>query len=68
MSKTPTNAGKAWTPQAVREVKQLAAGNTPTRIIALKTGRSTNSIRAVAFEKGISLKPTNQRPYNRQKK
>jgi len=67
MSKKPTNAGKAWTPKAVQEVKQLAKGNTPTRLIAMKTGRSEASIRGVASQENISLKPTNQSPYNRRK-
>jgi hypothetical protein len=63
MAKRPPNQGKPWTQERVREVRQLAAQNTPTRVIALKTGRSPESIYAVASDKSISLKPTNQRPY-----
>lgn len=54
-----------WIPQEVRELKKLAQKNTPTRVISLKLGRPESGVRAKASEKKISLKPTNQRPYNR---
>ncbi|MGO8282179.1 hypothetical protein ACC795_12260 [Rhizobium ruizarguesonis] len=65
MAKKPANSGKAWTDQQVRQLKDLAAGNTPTRVIALKMDRSPAAIQAKASGEGISLKPVNQRPYNR---
>lgn len=68
MAKKPPNSGKAWTPPQVKQVKTLAAGNTPTRVIALKTGRTPAAIQAKASEVGISLKPTNQSPYGTKKK
>jgi hypothetical protein len=46
----------------------MADRNTPTRIIAFKLGRTENAVRSKASEEGISLKPTNQSPYNRQQK
>ena len=49
------------------EVKQLAQENTPTRVIGLKLGRTEDAVRAKAGENNISLKPTNQSPYNRRK-
>jgi hypothetical protein len=61
------NTGKPITPQMVRTVRDLAAENTPTRIIGLKTGRTESSIRGIASQNDISLKPTNQSPYNRSK-
>jgi len=67
MSKTPENHGKEWTPQQNAQLKQLASGNTPTRVIGLKMGRTEDSIRGQASELGVSLKPTNQSPYNRRK-
>jgi hypothetical protein len=67
MAKQPTNGGKAWTAAQIAELRKLTAGNTPTRIIGLKLGRSEASIYSKAAELGISLKPTNQSPYNRQK-
>jgi hypothetical protein len=42
-------------------------GRTPTRVAGLKLGRSENAVRAKASEVGVSLKPTNQSPYNRKK-
>lgn len=67
MTKKPANHGKPITPQVVQQIKQLAKENTPTRVIGLKTGRTENSVRGIAAEHNISLKPTNQSPYNRQK-
>ena len=67
MAKPPANHGKQWTPADVAQLKQLAKENTPTRVIGLKMGRSEDSVRAKAGEKSVSLKPTNQSPYNRRK-
>lgn len=67
MAKAPKNHGKPITPAVVKQVKDLAKQNTPTRVIGLKTGRTENSVRSIASENGISLKPTNQSPYNRTK-
>ena len=68
MAKTPSNHGKDWTPQQVRELKEMAKQNTPTRVMGIKAGRTEDAVRAKATEEGISLKPTNQSPYNRRKK
>jgi hypothetical protein len=68
MAKYNRNSGKPWAPKDVSTLKTLADGNTPTRVIGLKLGRTPNAISSKASEKGISLKPTNQAPYNRRKK
>jgi hypothetical protein len=68
MAKEPKNHGKSWTNDQVRELKQLAKDNTPTRVMALKLGRTPESVQSKARSEGISLKPTNQSPYNRQPK
>jgi hypothetical protein len=65
MKKTQKNNGKPWTPSAIREVERLAAGNTPTRLIAVKTNRSEAAIRSIAARKGIYIRPANQSLYNR---
>lgn len=67
MAKTPSNHGKAWTPDANQQLKTLAGGNTPTRVIGLKMGRTADAVQQHASEIGVSLKPTNQSPYNRRK-
>lgn len=67
MAKPPKNSGKPWTAAEVKSLGTLAAGNTPTRVAGLKLGRSEASIYAKASQEGISLKPTNQSPYNRKK-
>lgn len=59
------NLGKAWTLQEIQKLRDLARKNTPTRVIGLLLGRTEESIRTKACEIGISLKPTNQSPYNR---
>jgi hypothetical protein len=63
--KSKRNAGKPWTPTQERELRGLARGNTPTGAMSLKLGRSQNAVRSKASELGVSLKPTNRRPYNR---
>lgn len=68
MSKSNRNSGKPWKSQEVKDLRSLASGNTPTRVIGLKLGRTPDAIYAKASEKNISLKPTNQSPYNRRKK
>jgi hypothetical protein len=65
MSKSTRNTGKPWTSSDVRQLKQLANENTPTRVVGLKLGRTEDAVRAKASEEGVSLKPTNQSPHNR---
>jgi hypothetical protein len=67
MSKSTRNTGKSWTPQDKAALRQLAGGNTPTRVIGLKLGRTEGAVRSMASELRISLKPTNQSPYNRRR-
>jgi len=68
MSKSTRNSGKAWTPVEVKQLEKLADQNTPTRVIGLKLGRTAGAVQQKASQEEISLKPTNQTPYNRQKK
>jgi len=68
MSKSTRNTGKPWSPSQVSQLKQLAKQNTPTRVIGLKLGRTEDAVRSKASGNNISLKPTNQSPYNRRKK
>lgn len=63
MSKSTRNSGKNWTPIETKSLKSLAVGNTPTRVIGLKLGRSPDAVYSKASELGVSLKPTNQAPY-----
>jgi hypothetical protein len=65
MSKSTRNSGRAWTGAGRQQLRSLAAGNTPTRVIGLKLGRSEDAVRGQAAKQGTSLKPTNQSPYNR---
>jgi hypothetical protein len=68
MGKKPENHGEPWTPKHKEQLERLADHNTPTRVIAMKLGRTEDAVRAKASEQGISLKPTNQSPYNRRTK
>lgn len=60
-TKSTRNHAEDWTAASVRELKDLIKGNTPTRVIGVKLGRTEPSIRDKARELGLSLKPTNQR-------
>jgi hypothetical protein len=65
MAKYNRNTGKPWMRSDVKQLRQLARENTPTRVIGLKLGRTEGAVRSKASEKEISLKPTNQSPYDR---
>lgn len=67
MSKSTRNSGKSWSSGDEAKLRKLAKQNTPTRVAGLKLGRSEDAVRNKASELGISLKPTNQSPYNRRK-
>ena len=68
MAKKPSNHGKSWTGADERTLKQLVKANTPTRVIGKQMGRAESAVYAKASELGVSLKPTNQSPYNRRSK
>ena len=65
MAKEPVNSGKPWSASDEKRLGQLAKGNTPTGLIAWELGRTEDAVRAKASDIGVSLKPTNQSPYNR---
>lgn len=67
MSKSTRNSGKPWTPSDVKQLRDLARGNTPTRVIGLKLGRTEAAVYSKASEKEIPLTPTNQSPYGKKK-
>jgi hypothetical protein len=60
-------AGINRNPQ-VKQVKQLAKENTPTRVVGFKLGRTEGAVYNKASQEGISLAPTNQSPYGTKKK
>ena len=68
MAKYNRNSGKPWKPSEVTKLRELAAGNMPTRVIGLKLGRTPAAVYSKASETGVSLNPPNQKPYNRRKK
>lgn len=65
--KKPANAGKHWTRDDIAKLRQLARENTPTRVMALKLDRTAEAVRGKATDIRLSLKPTNQSPYNRRR-
>jgi len=65
MAKSTRNTGHAWSRSDVSQLKGLARGNTPTRVIGLKLGRTETAVWTRASAIGVPLKPTNQSPYNR---
>jgi hypothetical protein len=68
MPKKPENHREPWTQEQVQQLHHLADQNTPTRMIGLKLGRTKHAVRSKASEQHISLKPTNQSPYNRRQR
>lgn len=67
ITKRPANAGKYWTRDDIAKLRQLARENTPTRVMALKLDRTAEAVRGKSNDIGLSLKPTNQSPYNRRR-
>jgi hypothetical protein len=67
MSKSTRNTGTHWSQSDVQQMRTLAKQNTPTRVISLKLGRTEDAVRSKASQEDISLRPTNQSPYNRRK-
>ena len=67
MSRTPPHHGEEWTDAQIQQLRGLARGNTPTRVIAIKLGRTPDAVRSRAWEEDISLAPWNQSPYNRRR-
>lgn len=67
MPRYTRNTGKRWTRGEIRELRQLARENTPTRVIGLKLGRTPAAVYSRASGEGISLEPHNQSPYSRRK-
>ena len=65
MPKSTRNSGSRWTATQARQLRRLARGNTPTRVIGLKLGRTAAAVQSKASQLGISLKPTNQSPMGR---
>lgn len=67
MAKPPSNHNKPWTAEHDKQLRKLAGENTPTRVAGLKLGRTESAVYGRASDLGISLKPTNQRPYGTKK-
>jgi len=68
MTKEPNKHRQRWTPSDDKLLRQLARGNTPTRVMGLKLQRTPEAVQSRASELNVSLKPVNQSPYNRRKK
>ena len=68
MAKLTRNTGKPWNAGDKKALLDLAKGNTPTRVIGLKLGRTEGAVRSQAARQHASLKPTNQSPYGSKKK
>ncbi|MBP9702113.1 hypothetical protein KBD69_00350 [Candidatus Woesebacteria bacterium] len=64
---SPKNNNKPWTSSQESQLRSLVRQNTPTRVIGLKLGRTPDAVQSRAGHIGVSLKPTNQSPYNRSK-
>lgn len=65
---TPANHGRPWTGGDEKTLGQLVRQNTPTRVVGVKLKRTPGAVNAKASGLGVSLKPTNQSPYNRRRR
>lgn len=65
MSWSTRNSGKQWDRGDVKQLRELAAANTPTRVMGFKLGRTAAAVQSKAQEAGVSLRPANRSPYNR---
>jgi hypothetical protein len=63
MPKSTRNTGKPWGAGDKKTLGDLAKGNTPTRVIGLKLGRTEGAVRSQAAKQHTPLKPANQSPY-----
>lgn len=63
----PKNNGKHWSSSETTQLRKLAKGNTPTRVIGLKLGRTAGAVYNKASQMNINLKPVNQSPYGTKK-
>lgn len=68
MPKYNRNTGEPWTDEEVKKLKELIKGNTPTRIIGLKLGRTEDAVYDKCKKLKVSLKPVNRSPYGSRKK
>lgn len=59
---------KRWSQEDIDLLHRLANQNTPTRIIALKLGRTALAVYKKAQKIHLSLRPNNQSPYGSSKK
>ena len=65
--KSEAKAGQPWTPSEVRQLKDLARQNTPTRVIGVKLSRPAGGVQQKASEVGVSLKLNEPKPLQQAK-
>jgi hypothetical protein len=56
------SSGHEWTDEELRELRELAQGNTPVGVMSVRLGRTEDAIRAKAQAEGITLAPPNRPP------
>ncbi|GAB2662387.1 hypothetical protein [Kribbella swartbergensis] len=57
------DSGHEWTDEELRELRELAEGNTPVGVMSVRLGRTEEAIRSKAQAEGIKLSPPNRSPY-----
>ncbi len=57
------HSGEEWTEDDVRQLCELAAGNTPVGVMSVRLGRTEDAIRSKAQAEGVALSPPNRSPY-----
>jgi hypothetical protein len=59
--KSTTNTGEPWSDSDVQQLRELIDGNTPTRLIGHKLGRTEDAVPDKTLE--LSLATANRPPY-----
>ena len=62
-ARSSRNSGQDWSDDQVRQLRDLAEGNTPVGVMSVRLGRTEDAIRSKAQAEGISLSPPNRSPY-----
>ena len=63
MAKQPKHHGKHWSDEELDQLRGLAEGNTPTRVIGLKLGRTPDAIASKAVDQAyepVAVQPSEE--------
>jgi hypothetical protein len=68
MAKTPKNHRSDWTAGDLKQLRQFAKANMPSRVAALKLRRTAGAVQQKASVEGISFRSTKRRAHGTKKR